>query len=94
MIRRWLGGEIRRAHVGLGLGFVEMTDTLVYSSVSIQFDHGMIVGIKSLIDSRLVSQSVDRQDHTLGKGSILVQNVSRGFQHHIESRNEHGTCGG
>jgi hypothetical protein len=42
------------------------------------------------MNNRLVSQSVDRQDHTLGKISILVQNVNRGFQHHVERRNEHG----
>ena len=71
-----------------------MTDILVYSSVSIQFDHVMIIGIKSLINSRLISQSVDRQDPTLGKISILVQNVNRGFQRHIEWRNEHGIYGG
>jgi hypothetical protein len=53
------GGEIRRVHVGLGLGFVEMTDTLVYASVFIQFDHGMIIGIERLMDIRLISQSVD-----------------------------------
>jgi hypothetical protein len=43
---RRLGGEIRRVRVGLGLGFVEMANILVYSSVSIQFDHRMIIGIK------------------------------------------------
>jgi hypothetical protein len=36
---RRLGGEIRRVRVGLGLGSAEMTNILVYSSFSVQYDH-------------------------------------------------------